>query len=453
MKGYLQKIEFWLYRVKSEILLLTLISCFLVHAIIPVSTSQAKQQTGKPELAPAPLLKWPEGGSEYVILVDKSAQKVFVYQRNSLFNPVKVYGCSTGENDGPKSRKNDRKTPEGIYFFINSYEKKNLSPIYGVRAFPIDYPNPMDGKEGRDGYGIWFHGTNKPLKPNDTNGCIVLEDRSIDDLASYIKINDTPVIISSKIEMIRPEKLQKNRIELEKIIEGWRSAWEKKEIDRYMSFYSRRFTSGGKNYQQWEKYKTRLAEKYKRISVEIDDLHLLRNDGIALAKFNQSYSTEGFESLGEKRLYLKQNSKQWKVMGEFFKNAEKRPAASKRPALSSLEDIRNFIYSWEKAWEKGDLKTYISCYDKNFRSQGMDLKAWKSHKRELNQKYRSLKIDIDDLKIEQVSNHIANVSFLQKYRANGYNDFGLKKIVLVRKGKHWKIKKEEWSRMSGKSRN
>ena len=231
MKGYLQKIEFCLYRVKSEILLLTLIFCFLVHAIISVSTSQAKQQTGKPELVPASLLKWPEGSSKYVILVDKSAQKIFVYQRNDLFNPVKVYRCSTGENNGPKSRKNDRKTPEGLYFFTNSYVKKDLSPIYGVRAFPIDYPNPMDGKEGKGGYGIWFHGTNKPLKPNDTNGCIVLEDRSIDDLASYIKINDTPVIISSKIEMIRPEKLQKNRIELEKIIEDWKNAWEKKEIE------------------------------------------------------------------------------------------------------------------------------------------------------------------------------------------------------------------------------
>ncbi|MBW1767094.1 MAG: L,D-transpeptidase, partial [Deltaproteobacteria bacterium] len=436
------KKAFCLYRAKSEILLLTLISFLIIHFIIPASTSQAKQLKGKPKLVPATLLKWPEGGSDYVILVDKSIQKVFVYKRNHLFVPVKVYRCSTGENNGPKSRQNDRKTPEGIYFFTNSYVKKELSLIYGSRAFPLDYPNPIDGKEGREGYGIWFHGTNKLLKPNDTNGCIVLEDHDIDELASYIKLNDTPVIISSKIEMVRPETLRKKRIELEKIIEGWRSAWEKKEIDRYMSFYSRRFTSGGRNWQQWKKYKTRLAKKYKRIRVETDNLYLLRNDGIALAKFDQSYSAAGFESIGEKRLYLTQNSNQWKVMGEFFKeDAGKRLAAAKRPSLSSVKDIKDFIYLWKMAWEKGDLKTYISCYDQKFRSRGMGLKAWKRHKEKLNRKYRDFKIDIRDLKIAQVSNHIANVSFKQNYRANGYSDFGLKKIYLIRKGNHWKIKK------------
>ena len=37
----------------------------------------------------------------------------------------------------------------------------------------------------------------------------------------------------------------------------------------------------------------------------------------------------------------------------------------------------------------------------------------------------------------------------QDYRADGYRDYGVKKIVLVKKGDDWKIKKEEWQAPGG----
>ena len=79
------------------------------------------------KLLPGSLLKWSSHGADYAVLVDKSAQKVFVYHREDVSRPVKVYKCSTGENSGPKSRRNDRKTPEGVYFYTKSYVKRELS--------------------------------------------------------------------------------------------------------------------------------------------------------------------------------------------------------------------------------------------------------------------------------------------------------------------------------------
>jgi len=365
---------------------------------------------------------------------------------------VKTYKCSTGENDGAKSRRNDKKTPEGIYFFTHSYVKKELAPTYGARAFPIDYPNAVDKRKGRDGYGIWFHGTNKLLKPNDTNGCIVLQDPNIVEMAAYIKLNDTPVVISSKIEMVDRDKLEKEKRELLEIVEGWRRAWERKEINRYMSFYSPRFTTDGKNWEQYRKYKALLANRYKQIKVEIENLRLLKNDGIVLAKFNQRYSTGGFESQGEKRLYLQQNSNEWKIIGEFFQREKIKRAPPREPYLSSLEDIKRFISSWKNAWEEKDLGTYILCYDAKFRSRGMDLEAWKRHRERLNRKYGSLKIGIMDLRIVQVSNRKAKISFKQSYQADEYEDYGLKDLLLIKKGQHWKIKREEWRPLNRKSR-
>lgn len=82
----------------------------------------------------------------------------------------------------------------------------------------------------------------------------------------------------------------------------------------------------------------------------------------------------------------------------------------------------------------------------------MDLKAWEQHRERLNQKYLSIRVDLTDLSIVQVSNSTAKVSFKQDYQADGYHDFGLKNLLLIKRGENWKIQKETWQKLSGKSR-
>jgi len=464
---------------------------------------------------PGPLLKWPEKGSEYAILVDKSLQKVFVYHRDNLYKPHRTYTCSTGENQGPKLRENDRKTPEGVYFFVRAFDKQELLPIYGSRAFALDYPNVIDRREGKNGHGIWFHGLNKPLKPRDTNGCVALEDSDIDDLANFIRIEDTPVIVSERIEMVDPSEVEKERDEVARIIETWRTSWERKDVDEYMSLYSPEFTSSGKNWQQWKEHKARLAKQYNRIKVDVQNLRIVQNDGLVLASFMQKYGNEYFSSAGRKTLYLKHSSR-LRIIGESFEGSELKPStkkdglppeevkpvmATKEPTLKAEESkpvegnkeptvpaeemkpvlakkeplsqveepksgplkkearpagqqnkvIRTMLDSWKKAWEQKDLADYMSFYDSGFRSRGMNFKAWKKHREKLNQKYRSIAVGISELKIEQVSAAMATVRFTQKYKADGYEDEGLKSLFLVKRGKDWKIKEEEWKPLNQES--
>ena len=429
-------------------LFVLIVSVFLLwtHTCAADSSSQSAFKAG---LVPSPLLNRPAQGSEYVILVDKSAQKTFVYEWKDLSRPLRTYKCSTGENDGPKARQNDKKTPEGIYFFTHSYLEKDLAPIYGIKAFPIDYPSPMDKKKGNGGYGIWFHGTDKPLKPNVSNGCVVLENQNIDDIASYITLYDTPAVICSRVEMVERSKLEKEKREMLEIIETWRRAWEGKMVDQYMSFYSPRFTLGGRDWNQYKEYKARLAKSYKQIMVDIENLWLLKDGGTVLAKFDQRYRTERLQSEGEKRLYLQQNSKEWKITGEFFKRKELRRGPPEDPYFSAQEEIRRFISSWQDAWEGKDLGGYILCYDTAFTSRGMGLGAWKTHREKLNRKYRSLDIVITDLEILPTSTREAKVSFKQTYEADAYQDYGIKNLVVVKKGQDWRIKEEEWQPMQG----
>ncbi len=412
---------------------------------LPASASRVKKPINKQRLIPANFLEWGKDETNYAVLVDKSLQKVMIYRGDNLFAPEKVYYSSTGENDGAKDEVNDRKTPEGIYFFINNFEKKYLSPIYGSRALPIDYPNIVDKKNGKKGYGIWFHGTNKPLKPKDTNGCIALENNDIEEIASLVTLFKTPVIISSQIKMAPPDVLKEKAEKIKKIIESWRRAWEGKDIESYMSFYNRRFTSGSKNLKMWERYKTRLAKKYKYIHVDIEDLTILENDGIILAIFKQTYRTPSFQSRGIKRLYFTKNSKQWKIIGEEFKGAEKQRIPAEKPVIFTRREVEDFIYAWKHSWETKDLAEYISCYAPDFTSRGMNLNSWKRHRDRLNKKYKSVHVTISDLRINRVSDRNARVRFTQSYKADSYKDLGIKKIVLVRKGGDWKIKEEEWT--------
>ena len=396
------------------------------------------------DLVPLALLRWPANGSEYAVLVDKSNQKVLVYHREHLLTPEKVFACSTGENAGPKTKQYDKKTPEGIYFFTKSYLEEDLAPIYGVRAYPIDYPNVIDRKEGKYGHGIWFHGLNKPLKPRDTNGCIALDNGDIEELASYIKLYETPIIISSKLKMIHISQLDQRRRALEEIIEGWRKAWEEKAVDQYISFYHKAFSGSGMNRLQWKNYKSGLANRYKVIQVEVRDLQLFSNDGLVMARFKQRFRGDRFESIGDKTLYFKKNSNQWKIFGEFFKEKQRRIIPVKEAIVTSLGDVKEFLKLWKTAWESEDLGVYISCYDKNFESRGMNLYDWKKHKKGLSEKYETIQVKIEDLKIIKKSNHMAMVTFKQDYLADDYHDFGLKRMYLIKEREHWKIKRESW---------
>jgi murein L,D-transpeptidase YafK len=441
--------------------------------ISPAFTGAAKPATDK---VPAAILQWAEEGSPYVIIVDKSLQKIFVYHKENPYTPRRTYTCSTGENEGPKLRENDRKTPEGIYFFNREYDQRELAPIYGIKAFALDYPNTVDKMDRKGGYGIWFHGLNKPLKPRDTNGCIALVNEDIEELTPIMRVEDTPVVIVSQIEMVSPSELERARKDLLHVIDTWKSAWEKEDIDQYMSTYSSSFRSSGKNWHQWRAYKERLAKQYKKIKVKIQNLCILKNDGLVMASFIQRYGNEHFDSTGRKTLYLRQNSKEWKIIGEYFESAEIMPVLAKaepaspspvtaptmkepsgpavrpapevitqeRRATSDITEIRDLLARWEKAWEEKNLGGYLSCYDSSFHSGSMNLKAWKTYKEKLNGKYRSIVVDIQELKIDQASPFVATASFRQKYEADDYRDEGMKNLLLVKRGKIWKIKEEEW---------
>ena len=132
--------------VTLALLLSLLASLFFGPEVSPVQkkVAEAPPPVQVPEAPPVPasMLYIGEQTPSYAFLVDKSAQRLHLY-RQEADGPklVKTFVCATGENSGGKKIRGDKRTPEGVYFFTRVIESKNLSSIYGIRAFPMDYPN------------------------------------------------------------------------------------------------------------------------------------------------------------------------------------------------------------------------------------------------------------------------------------------------------------------------
>ncbi len=260
----------------------------------------------------------------HILVVDKVEQFLYLYRHDGKggITLEKVMSCSTGENLGDKMVEGDKKTPNGFYIFNQKLLPRELSPIYGTLAYPTDYPNFWDKKQGRGGYGIWAHGINKPLVDYDSNGCVELENADIAKMEEIIRLNDTPMVIYETLNLAPVEDLRREAETVREFIESWRRAWAEKDHQAYRSKYAPDFVnSDGRSFEGWMTHKANVSRGYQAISVEVKDLKIYRHRDVVVAVFEQDYRGDRrFTSVGLKRLYLRQTPEGYKIVGEDFRN-------------------------------------------------------------------------------------------------------------------------------------
>jgi hypothetical protein len=151
----------------------------------------ARYQTETPrELAPRYLLQMPER-QKYALVLDSARSTLFVFENSGgAARYVADYYVTIGKNGMEKLREGDKRTPIGVYHVVSQLPREKLTDFYGSGAFPINYPNEWDRVRGRDGYGIWLHGTPRNTysrPPRASDGCIVLANADLDALARPVK--------------------------------------------------------------------------------------------------------------------------------------------------------------------------------------------------------------------------------------------------------------------------
>lgn len=271
-----------------------------------------------------------KGKSPYILLVDKSEYKLYLLKYENGHAVIQeTFKVKTGKNSGDKQERGDHKTPEGIYFFTDKYNRRQIESQvgkenafqYGDMAFVTTFPNIIDRVKGKNGGGIWLHGTDEPFEgtpSRDTRGCVVTTNETIKKLSSFISLEQTPLIVTDKVRIVPQGEIESLRAEVLAMIENWRSSWEEKRIDDYIRHYSPQFSAQGMNRDQWRERKAGLAKVNGSIKINLTDFTVLRQKDSMVVSFIQDYSAENVSNVGLKTLYLIDGNDGPLIVTEYF---------------------------------------------------------------------------------------------------------------------------------------
>ena len=380
------------------------------------------------------------GKVDNFLLVDKNKQKLFVIAEDSTCNlhVIDTFRVTTGRVTGDKEKEGDLKTPEGIYTVVRKIKDEKLPEKYGPLAFILDYPNYVDKIYKKNGSNIWIHGRNETIKDFQTEGCISLENGHVLDLAKYISLRKTNLVIVDSIGANGTD-WDKFHSELNKFIINWKSNWSNGSLDQYFASYSPNFKENGHPLEVFKKRKTRIEKKYKWKKIEVDSLWFLISKREVVAHFRQTYVSPNFTSIGEKELLMVRDTSGFKIIKEDFKRIGNR--------IEVNAEITTFLAGWEKAWEAIDAENFLSFYSNAFIIDGKDIDWFASDK-----KTKFSEIKKIDLKITNINSHSSKmdqwvVTFKQNYSADNYKDVGFKTMIVEKqKDGEFKILNEVWRR-------
>jgi murein L,D-transpeptidase YafK len=261
---------------------------------------------------------------KHALVVDSRRSRLYVFANDKgLPRLVADYYVTLGKNGMEKTREGDQKTPVGGYHVTANLPRKKLTDFYGAGAFPINYPNEWDRRQGRGGYGIWLHGVPSDVyarPPRASDGCLVLSNPDLESLARHLQVGLTPVIIADEIEWSDAAAIENERAALAAAVEQWRADWQNRDTERYLTHYSSRFASReSQNYNAWATHKRKVNSAKRWIKVGVSRVAMFRyprERDFVVVTFDQDYRSDGLSNVMKKRQYWVKEGSNWKIIYE-----------------------------------------------------------------------------------------------------------------------------------------
>lgn len=256
---------------------------------------------------------------ESLIICEKEKKRCDIY-KNSKEGPkfIKSHDVIMGKS-GDKVKRGDLKTPVGVYEITKRFKPTNN--FYGPLAFSLSYPNIYDTLRGKNGDGIWIHGSPMDGKDRDdlSKGCVVLENGDIKTLDTQINAESALVIIGeTKLPKMSKEAVANILSEVYK----WQHAWKINDINAYLNFYSNDFKkSDGSGKKQFSAMKQSIFAKKESKTIIFDNVTIapyptMDDRKLFKVSFFQTYKSPSFASKGEKELYVELNGDKIAILAE-----------------------------------------------------------------------------------------------------------------------------------------
>ncbi len=253
-----------------------------------------------------------------------------------------------------------------------------------------------------------------------------------------------------KEEAKRLSLSETDKAALKKLAADWSAAWEKRS-PTFFDFYDQ--LSYGK-FKKSDSFKSLRADMERRfhsapwvhivsrpVTVEEDSA-----SGYAVTVCEQYIRTPNQPAMqGVRKLYWnKDRYGGFKIVAMEWTPEELGMQADYLEKIAP--GIVEFIESWRKAWEQGDLKAYEGFYARNARQGNRQGQASiVEHKRIIWVKANPKDVDLGGTRILLDPKGV-RVDMTQVYRDSlGFQDKGLKSVILEPDGYIWKILVEDWS--------
>jgi murein L,D-transpeptidase YafK len=259
---------------------------------------------------------------KHALVVDSRRSRLYVFE-NVGGKPqfVADYYVTLGKNGVEKTREGDQKTPIGVYHVTANLPRQKLTDFYGSGAFPINYPNAWDKRLGRNGHGIWLHGTPSDTysrPPRASDGCIVLANSDLDAVGKRVQVGLTPVVIADEIEWIEAGAFEQERKALAGAFEAWRADWESRDSGKYLSHYAKAFNSGDQDLAEWSDHKRKVNAGKSWIKVGTSRVSMLQypREKFVVVNFDQDYRSSNLSNVMRKRQYWIKEDGRWRILYE-----------------------------------------------------------------------------------------------------------------------------------------
>jgi murein L,D-transpeptidase YafK len=262
-----------------------------------------------------PYLMWVELEQGRLNLLERSADGGLILRKRI---PVSI-----GKQGIGKVREGDQKTPVGTYRITSYLGDGSIDDFYGLGAYPLNYPNPLDRRYERTGHGIWLHGLPKNVSERpflDSDGCVVIDNQSLEELAGVVATGVTQVVLSKQpIKWVAATAQEQKRVALERSLLSWEAAWEQRDNDAYLAFYADDFSDLRRNKASWAEYKRRVNDSKAFIDVKVSEMSMLVDpieQDLVTVRYWQSYASNNHQWQGWKEQIWRNSGSRWEIIYE-----------------------------------------------------------------------------------------------------------------------------------------
>ncbi len=225
-------------------------------------------------------------------------------------------------------------------------------------------------------------------------------------------------------------------------IQNWARAWEKKDVNTYLSFYSKDF-KGSKNHRgAWEASRQRAFKKHKNISIKLSDIQIEQKSSKKVeVNFFQEYKSDGYRDTGVKELLVEKKGTTWKIIKETWVPAN--ASAKSSSSEAHTKEVIDKFASWLGAWKNRESDSYISFYSNEYKGLKSNHAKWRNNRIRALKTNKNISIRTSNLQIAQNTNRI-ELNFIQKFNSDKYSDIGIKELIWIKNESNWEIFKESW---------